>query len=272
MNEIKPVLRWPGAKWRIAKWIISYFPKHGTYLEPFFGSGAVFFNKYPSGTETINDIDANIINLFKVCRDKPYELAKAIELTPYSKDEYFYCRKNYACEKDELEKARQYLVAIWQGFGGKTFQETSWAHDRTNSVFRPKYWAELPDRILNIVGRLKVAQIENRNALELIEMYNKKNCLLYIDPPYLKETRSNLHYEHEMAKESEHKQLLELILKHKGPVVISSYSNKLYDERLVLEHGWNKNSIRVQTNAGHSSIECIYLNDRCNKEMSLFEV
>lgn len=51
------------------------------------------FNKYPSGTETINDIDANIINLFKVCRDKPYELAKAIELTPYSKDEYFYCRK-----------------------------------------------------------------------------------------------------------------------------------------------------------------------------------
>lgn len=96
--------------------------------------------------------------------------------------------------------------------------------------------------------------------------------MLYIDPPYLKETRSNLHYEHEMAKESEHKQLLELILKHKGPVVISSYSNKLYDERLVLEHGWNKNSIRVQTNAGHSSIECIYLNDRCNKEMSLFEV
>lgn len=79
-----------------------------------------------------------------------------------------------------------------------------------------------------------------------------------------------MHYEHEMAKENEHKQLLELILKHKGPVVISSYSNKLYDEILVLEHGWDKHSIRVQTNAGHSSIECIYLNSICNREINLF--
>lgn len=271
MNNTKPILRWPGAKWRIAKWIASYFPMHGTYLEPFFGSGAVFFTKAPSGTETINDIDNNLINLFKVCRDYPIELAKKIEMTPYSKVEYTFCRRNYADKKyTEIERARMYLVAIWQGFGGKTYQETSWAHDRTNSVFRPKYWAELPDRILSIVSRLKMAQIENRDALELIHMYNKKNCLIYMEPPYLKETRSNMHYEHEMAKENEHKQLLELILKHKGPVVMSSYSNKLYDEILVLEHGWDKHSIRVQTNAGHSSIECIYLNSVCNREINLF--
>lgn len=271
MNEIKPILRWPGAKWRIAKWIASYFPEHGTYLEPFFGSGAVFFTKAPSGTETINDIDNNLINLFKVCRDYPIELAKKIEMTPYSKAEYTFCRRNYADKKyTEIERARMYLVAIWQGFGGKTYQETSWAHDRTNSVFRPKYWAELPDRILSIVSRLKMAQIENRDALELIHMYNKKNCLIYIDPPYLKETRSNMHYEHEMAKENEHKQLLELILKHKGPVVISSYSNKLYDEILVLEHGWDKKTIKVQANAGKSTLECIYLNRMCDIEISLF--
>ena len=270
MNEIKPILRWPGAKWRIAKWIISHFPAHGTYLEPFFGSGAVFFNKPLSKTETINDIDDNIVNLFKICRNNPIELAKKMEMTPYSKTEYIFCRKNYACENDELERARQYLVAIWQGFGGKTFQETSWAHDRTNSVFRPKYFAEVPQRILGIISRLRMAQIENRDAIELIDMYNRKDCLIYADPPYMKSTRSNLHYEYEFASEDEHKKLLEVILHHKGPVIISGYSNKLYDEWLVLENGWDKQSIRVQANAGKSTIECIYLNPICNREINLF--
>ena len=271
MKDIKPILRWPGAKWRIAQWIINHFPEHGTYLEPFFGSGAVFFTKPPSGTETINDVDDNIINLFKVCRDNPIELAKKIELTPYSRSEYLICRKTYT-DKDfnEIERARRYLVAIWQGFGGKTYQETSWSHDRTNSVFRPKYFAEVPERILSITERLKMAQIENRDALELIDMYNKKNCLIYADPPYLARTRTNLHYQYEFAKEEQHKQLLEVLLHHKGPVLVSSYSNQLYDEMLVLENGWDKQSIRVQTNAGHSNTECLYLNPECNREINLF--
>lgn len=271
MNDIQPILRWPGAKWRIAKWIINHFPSHGVYLEPFFGSGAVFFTKPPSSTETVNDIDDNIINLFKVCRDYPMEIARKIELTPYSKSEYEFCRKNYSDKKcDEIERARRYLVAIWQGFGGKTYQETSWAHDRTNSVFRPKYWAELPDRILKIISRLKMAQIENRDALEVIDLYNRKNCLIYADPPYLKSTRRNLHYECEFASTKEHNEFLDVILRHKGAAIVSSYSNKIYDERLILENGWDKQSIRVQTNAGRSSIECLYLNPVCNREISLF--
>lgn len=269
-TEIKPILRWPGAKWRIAQWIINHFPKHGTYLEPFFGSGAVFFTKPPSGTETLNDLDNNIVNLFRVIREHPYELVRLIECTPYAKAEYEYCRKTYKTEQDNIERARKYLVAVWQGFGGKTYQETSWAHDRTNSVFRPRYFAEVPERILNIVGRLRRVQIENRDALELIDMYNKKNCLVYADPPYLAKTRTNLHYQYEFAKEEQHKQLLEVLLHHKGPVLVSSYSNQLYDEWLVLENGWDKQSIRVQTNAGHSNTECLYINPICNKEINLF--
>ncbi|MBQ8699042.1 MAG: DNA adenine methylase, partial [Schwartzia sp.] len=62
-------MRWPGSKWRIADWIIAHFPDHGVYCEPFFGSGAVFFRKPPSGIETINDLDGNVVNLFRVIRD-----------------------------------------------------------------------------------------------------------------------------------------------------------------------------------------------------------
>ena len=104
---MNPILRWPGAKWRIADWIIQHFPEHDVYCEPFFGSGAVFFRKNPSGTETINDVDHNVVNLFRVVRDSADELAKAIELTPYSREEYRDCHEQ---KGDEIEQARRFLV------------------------------------------------------------------------------------------------------------------------------------------------------------------
>ena len=128
MENIKPILRWPGAKWRIAQWIINHFPEHGTYLEPFFGGGAVFFTKPPSGTETINDIDDNIINLFRVIREHSYELVRLIECTPYAKAEYECCRRTYKTEADDIERARKYLVAVWQDLAGRLIKKP---HGRT---------------------------------------------------------------------------------------------------------------------------------------------
>ncbi len=261
---MKTILRWPGAKWRLADWIINMFPVHDVYCEPFFGSGAVFFSKSPSGTETINDIDSNIVNLFRVVRNSADELARVIEMTPYAREEYRDC---YDSSGDEVEKARRFLVRTWQGFGGKTYCSTGWAHDRTNTVFRPKYWCKLPERILETVERLKMAQIENMNALELIEMYKSKNTLLYVDPPYLKSTRSQLHYACEFAKPEEHKELLQLCKKHKGHLILSSYENDLYNNEL---EGWEKRSRKVATNAAGSAIETLYLSPSISKEISLF--
>lgn len=72
------ILHYPGSKWSMADWIIRHMPEHKTYLEPFFGSGAVFFNKQPSGIETINDMDSSIVNLFKVIRDNPEKLVEGV--------------------------------------------------------------------------------------------------------------------------------------------------------------------------------------------------
>ena len=112
----KPILKYPGSKWRLTEWIISHFPPHETYLEPFFGSGAVFFNKTPSRIETINDIDDNVVNLFKVIRDQPEELAAMIELTPWARNEYY---ASYEKTGEPLEDARRFLVRCWQAFGGR---------------------------------------------------------------------------------------------------------------------------------------------------------
>lgn len=81
------VLKWPGSKWSIADEIIQIMPKHKIYLEPFFGSGAVFFSKKPCNTEILNDLDGEIVNLFKEIRDNSEKLSLTIEFTPYSREE-----------------------------------------------------------------------------------------------------------------------------------------------------------------------------------------
>lgn len=264
-NNITTFMRWPGSKWRIADWIIAHFPDHGVYCEPFFGSGAVFFRKMPSGTETINDIDGNVVNLFRVIRDAADDLCKKIEMTPYARAEY---RASFdlSCD-DDIERARRFLVRIWQGYGGKTYCSTAWSHSRVNSVFRPKYWSMVPDKIMAVVSRLKMAQIENMDARELIPFYNNQDVLLYVDPPYLRGTQTNLHYSCEFSKEQEHQKLLELCRNHKGPCVISCYDNPLYAEELA---GWTKKSIQARTTHAHVATESIYMNLVCDKEMNLF--
>ena len=114
-DACKAAGKYPGGKWRISKWIISHFPKHKVYVEPYFGSGAVFFNKEPSYIETINDVDGNIVNLFKVCRESPDKLAQLIELTPFSREEFEECYE--IAVDDPVERARRTLVRFHQSFG-----------------------------------------------------------------------------------------------------------------------------------------------------------
>lgn len=122
------LLKYPGGKWRISDWILSFFPEHKVYCEPFFGSGACFFKKEPAYIETINDIDGNIVNLFRVCREYPEELAKAINLTPFSREEFQNC---YSPSADPIEQARRTIVRYHQSFGTSNSSKNSWRNVQT---------------------------------------------------------------------------------------------------------------------------------------------
>ncbi len=131
---MKPILKYPGAKWRIAKWILAHMPQHEGYVEPFFGSGAVFFNKRPSRIETINDIDGEVVNFFRVCRARPNELADTIALTPYAREEKD-SSVNAVCN-DELESARLFAIRCWMTIGGAFATDSGWRH-HTGSIPKP---------------------------------------------------------------------------------------------------------------------------------------
>ncbi len=87
--KVPRILHYPGSKWSMADWIISHMSEHTTYLETHFGSGAVLFKKPASVIETVNDLDGNVVNLFRVIRECPEELTRFIYWTPYSREEYY---------------------------------------------------------------------------------------------------------------------------------------------------------------------------------------
>lgn len=115
---MKAVVKYPGSKWSIAEWIISFFPEHHSYVEPFFGSGAVLFNKERSNIETVNDLDGNVVNLFECIREDPEKLARSIYLTPYSRQVY----ENAFQEVpgDRFEEALNFYIRLNMGHGFRT--------------------------------------------------------------------------------------------------------------------------------------------------------
>ena len=262
------VLKWPGAKWSIANQIVQLLPPHKIYLEPFFGSGAVFFNKQPCNTEIINDLDNDIVNLFKCIRDYPEELAALIELTPYSRDEY---KESYNREGDGLERARQFIIRCNMARAGMQYYSSSWRHagpvlGATCKQRVSGAWNKVPGYILEATKRLKDAEIECMDALDLIKKYNRNDCLIYVDPPYLLSTRRQRYYNVEMEKEEQHIELLEVLKAHSGPVILSGYDTDIYNDLLP---GWTKYEIVTQAEQGLKRKEVIWANIKDN-QLSLF--
>ena len=240
------LLNYPGAKWGMAKEIVALMPPHRSYLEPFFGSGAVLFNKPPSAIETVNDIDGDITNFFQVLREQPERLAAWISMTPYSRDVFNDAHENRGSTR--FEQAYKFAIRSKMGHGFKTYQKTGfkidvYARERSYCV---DCWNRLPQDLLQAAQRMKGVQIEHQPALQVIRKFNHDNVLIYADPPYLLNTRGGKQYRHEMT-EQDHVELLAALLQHKGPVIISGYPSELYDRELrnwsrITRKSYNQNS------------------------------
>ena len=208
----------------------------------------------PAHIETVNDIDVEIVNFFLVLRDHPEELKRSIELTPFARDEY---KNAFEETEDPVERARRYCVKCWQGFGNSQLYMNGFKSGQQSHSPNPaKAWAGLPEIIPQIAKRLKGVQIENLPANELIKRYNTQDVFVYADPPYLPGIRKGYLYKHEMTEKG-HVGLLERLLQHPGPVMISGYDNDLYNSYL---QGWRKAEKETRAEAGHKRTEVLWMN------------
>jgi DNA adenine methylase len=110
----RPALRYHGGKWLLAPWIISHFPKHHIYVEPFGGGASILLRKQRSYAEIYNDLDGEVVNLFRMLRDHGDEVKRLVSLTPFSRSEFV---DAYEPTDDDLEQARRTLVKSFMGFG-----------------------------------------------------------------------------------------------------------------------------------------------------------
>lgn len=265
MTEARTVLKYPGAKWAVADWIISLMPPHKSYVEPFFGSGAVFFRKPPSRIETINDLDGEIVNLYTVIREQPEELARAVGMTPYSREEYERAWERLAdreyedCPVGDVEWARVTLVKYWMTHGSCNRYKSGWKNDRAGReyAYALRYWNQLPEWIMASVARLKEAQIEHLPAVEVIRRFRAPDVLVYADPPYVLSTRKQRMYRVEMDTDAGHVELLEALKDHPGPVILSGYDNELYNDLLT---GWDKRQRPSRCEMGGKRVETLWVN------------
>ena len=275
MTEPKrPVLRWHGGKWKLAPWILSHFPHHRIYVEPFGGAASILMRKQRSYSEVYNDLDDEVVTLFRILRDPvtALELERQLRLTPFARTEF---KSAYELTDDPVERARRLVVRAYMGFGSnahssqqKGHRSTGFRSNSNRSGTTPAQdWKNYPDAMAAMVERLQGVTVENREALTVMRTHDGPNTLHYVDPPYLPETRARGNrydlawrmYRHELSPD-DHSSLLEFLNGLSGMVVLSGYASELYDDYL---DDWRVIDKATYADGARPRTERLWLNPAC---------
>lgn len=263
----RPVLRYHGGKFRLAPWILQFFPPHRIYVEPFAGAASVLLLKPRVKSEVYNDLDSRIVNVFRVLRDpaQAVELQRRVALTPFSREEF---DATYEEPADAIDAAHKTIVRSFMGHGSDSATRSvrtgfrAKCHDRALPSIE---WANWHQAVPTFTSRLMGVVIEHRDALEVLARYDTPESLAYVDPPYVFATRSAIQgrtrgtqgYRHEMDDEA-HRRLASVLHGFSGMVVLSGYPSALYDRDLYPD--WERFERRHTADGGRARTEVVWLN------------
>lgn len=219
----------------------------------------MLLRKPRSYAEIYNDLDGEIVNLFRVARDFGPQLAMKVALTPFARREF---DASYDSSEDPIEQARRTVVRAMMAVG------SSGISDRFKSGFRSDVnrtggisahdWTRLPSNIEAVVERLRGVIIENWPWQRVIQKNDGRDALHFVDPPYPSATRTHRDgkgaYRHEFS-DQDHVDLARTLHDCKGAAVVCSYPNEMYDmlylgwtrvEKAVMVHNTNSSSKRTE--------------------------
>lgn len=267
MNQpTRPALRYFGGKWRLAPWVIGFFPKHRVYVEPFGGGASVLLRKPRSYAEVYNDMDAEIVNFFRVLRDHGAELREQLRLTPFARDEYDVA---FTETEDAIEHARRTVVRSFMGFGSNSLNRGIHSGFRANSNrsgTTPAHdWRNYPEAMHALAERMRGVVIENTDAIACMRAHDSPETLHYVDPPYVHATLSTkacgAHgYVHTMT-DARHEELANALRGLSGHVILSGYNCQLYAD---LFSAWKRIDRQALADGAGKRIESLWLNPRAS--------
>jgi DNA adenine methylase len=268
LSVTRPALRYHGGKFRLAPWVMQFFPPHEVYTEAFGGAAGVLLQKPRSHGEVYNDLDGEVVNFFRVLRDPDQRarLEELVRLTPYARDEF---DEAWQPTDDPIERARRTAMRAQMGFGsagavkGSTGLRTDLKRRFTTAQ---QDWASYPAAIADAGKRLVGVLIENRPAIDVLQQHDSPTTLHFVDPPYVLSTRqirSSGGYRHEMS-DDDHADLLATLMQLQGMVVLTSYATDLYSDSLV---GWRSHTTTSRIAAGRGAAlrtEVLWINVACD--------
>jgi DNA adenine methylase len=254
----RPVLRWHGGKWMLAPWIIGLMPPHRCYVEPFGGAASVLLRKPRAYAEIYNDLDGDVVNLFRVLRsDRAGELVEALRLTPFARDEF---GEAYQAADCPVERSRRLVIRSFMGFGSNGHNRaTGFRANSSRSGTTPAHdWSNYPDALELTIERLRGVVIENRDAKDVMAAQDGPETLHFVDPPYVFSTRADLSkdYAHELS-DSDHAELLAFLRTLKGAVMLSGYPSPLYDDALG---DWRRIERKALADGARARTEVLWMN------------
>lgn len=267
----RPVVRYHGGKWNLAPWIVSFFPPHRIYVEPFGGAASVLLQKPRSYAEVYNDLESEIVNLFQVLRDrkKAKELKRQLSLTAFAREEWEQC---YARATTQLERARCMIVRAYMGFGSASTNPkhaTGFRASAYRSGTTPAHdWANFPACIDAIVERLQGVCIEKRPATDVIKSHDSLETLFFVDPPYVRsvrEQRQRSVYKFELS-DRQHRALAAVLREVEGMVLLSGYRCSLYDDELFPD--WNWAERECLADGARARTEVLWLNPAAEERLT----
>jgi DNA adenine methylase len=236
------------------------------YVELFGGAASVLMQKPRVRAEVYNDLDGELVNLFRVLRDpeSAARLRALLELTPYSRVEFV---GSYEAASDPVEMARRSIVRAFMGFGGSSFLSRSHSASATgfrrfnsdNRTIPSRDWANYPEHIPTLTERLRGVLIEAIDYGRLVDTYDAPETLFYADPPYLAETRSDdqKRYRFDLPNASDHVKLAEKLRTVVGMVALSGYPHPLYED---LYSQWERHERRAYADGTRERTEVLWLN------------
>lgn len=269
----RPVMRYHGGKFRLAPWILGFFPPHKVYCEPFGGVASVLLQKPRSHGEIYNDLDGDMVNIFRVLQNDAHreKLIQQLAFTPYAREEF-----NLAWEpvEEPVERARRTFIRAEMGFGSASASKgkTGFRVDTVrNYGTAMTIWGKVPEKIAAFADRLRGVLIENMEALHVIGAHDTPHTLFYVDPPYVHSAREvgarhGRYYRHEMT-DADHSKLLDALKSAHGMVVISGYPCELYEQALK---GWARHETLSRIAAARGTknrTEVVWLNESCRLEL-----
>lgn len=274
MKPERPILRYHGGKWLLGPWIISHFPEHRVYVEPFGGGASVLLQKERSYGEVYNDLDGEVVNLFKVVRDFGHELESLLVATPFARDEFLLA---YEPSDDPIEQARRTVARSFMGFGSAAAcgAKTGFRANSNRSGTTPAHdWVNFQNCLPALIDRLRGVVIENKDASEVMLQHDTPETLHYVDPPYVFDTRSmgnpycKKGYKYEMT-DDQHRELASTLRELSGMVIVSGYACPLYDEELY--PGWYRVERPAMADGARPRVEVLWMNEACADKQQLVQ-